>query len=115
VYALRVHTVATSRVTHRPWFGDVALVVFLLAQACDGVLTYVGVSTFGPAIEGNPIVGWLMAGLGCGAGVMTAKLVAGLFGVLLHLSDVHNAVAALAGFYLLAAVAPWVALLFVLS
>jgi hypothetical protein len=90
-------------------------VVFLLAQASDGVLTYVGVSTFGPAIEGNPLVSWLMGALGCGAGVATAKVAAGLFGIMLHQSDVHKAVAVLAGFYLVVAVAPWLALLFVMT
>ena len=33
---------------NRHLFGDVSVVVFLLAQALDGVLTYVGVSTYGP-------------------------------------------------------------------
>jgi len=115
VYGIQVQNLGNQPLSGRSRFGDVALVVFLIAQACDGVLTYVGVSTFGPAIEGNPIVGWLMAGLGCGAGVTTAKLIAGLFGVLLHLSDVHKAVAALAGFYLIVAVVPWIAVLFLWS
>jgi hypothetical protein len=112
VYALRVHTVATPCATRRSWFGDFALVVFLVAQASDGVLTYIGVSTFGRAIEGNPLIVWMMAMLGDGAGLATAKVAAGLFGIVLHLSDVHKAVAVLAGFYLVVAVAPWVAVLF---
>jgi hypothetical protein len=102
-------------VTSRSVFGDLALVLFLLAQASDGVLTYVGVRTFGPGIEGNPLIAWLMTSLGQGAGLATAKLAAGVFGIALHLSDVHKAVAALAGFYFAVAVGPWVALLFVWS
>jgi len=112
VYALRLHTVATPVATQRSRFGDVALVLFLVAQASDGVLTYVGVSTFGHGIEGNPVIIWLMGVLGDGAGLATAKLAAGMFGIVLHLSDVHKAVAVLAGFYLIVAVAPWVAVLF---
>ena len=96
-------------------FGDVALIVFLLVQALDGALTYVGVVTFGLAAEGNPLIAWLMNALGHGAGVAAAKLVAGLFGVLLHVSGVHKAVAVLAGFYIVVAVAPWLAFLFLWS
>ncbi len=47
-------------------FGDVALLVFLVAQALDGVLTYVGVSVYGSRMEGNPILGWLMSAIGQG-------------------------------------------------
>ena len=113
MYALRAGDLGSGRATGRSLFGDLALVVFLLAQASDGVLTYIGISTFGPAIEGNPLIAWLMASLGNGAGVTTAKVVAGLLGIALHLSDVHRAVAVLAGFYLVVAVGPWLALLFV--
>ena len=113
MYALRAATLRTGRLTTRSRFGDLALIAFLVTQLSDGVLTYVGVLTFGPSIEGNPLVGWLMAALGYGPGVAAAKIAAGLFGVALHLFDVHGAVAALAGFYLLVAVGPWLAVLFV--
>jgi uncharacterized membrane protein len=98
--------------TRRDRFGDVALVVFLLAQAFDGVLTYVGVSTYGLHMEGNPFIGWLMSAMGEGAGLATAKLAAGFFGIALHLSAVHRAVAVLAFFYVAVAVLPWLAILF---
>ena len=113
MYALEIHKVGSGRARGRSVFGDLALLVFLLAQASDGVLTYIGVNTFGPSIEGNPLVAWLMASLGNGPGVATAKLAAGCFGIALHLSAVHRAVAVLAAFYLVVAVAPWIALLFV--
>src|SRR6187551_3848362 len=72
-------------------FGDLAVVVFLLAQVSDGVLTYIGVSTYGASIEGNPLITWLMASMGQGAGLAMAKVTAGCFGVALHLSAVHRA------------------------
>jgi hypothetical protein len=115
VYAIGIQTVGSRRVIHRSRFGDLALVAFLLAQACDGALTYVGVLTFGVQAEGNPVVAWLMMALGQGPGLAAAKLMAGGFGIVLHLSDVHRAVAILAGFYLVVAIVPWVALLFVWS
>jgi uncharacterized membrane protein len=93
-------------------FGNVALVIFLLAQAFDGVLTYVGVSTYGVRMEGNPFIGWLMSAMGEAAGLATAKVAAGFFGIALHLSAVHKAVALLALFYLAVAVLPWIAILF---
>jgi hypothetical protein len=94
------------------WFGNVVVIAFLLAQACDGVLTYVGVSLHGIAAEGNPIIAWMMQSMGHGAGLATAKGVAGGFGIVLHLSSVHRVVAALAFFYVAVAVVPWMAILF---
>ncbi len=102
----------SARARGRCLFGDLALVIFLLAQVSDGVLTFVGVTTLGPTVEGNPVITWLMSAAGTGAGLMIAKLAAGCFGIVLHLSEVHKAVAALACFYLVVAVVPWLGLLF---
>lgn len=105
-------TISTSRATSRSLFGDLALVVFLLAQAGDGVLTYVGVNVYGPQMEGNPLIAWLMATFGQIPALAGAKVTAGVFGIVLHLSAVHKAVAALALFYVVVAICPWVVLLF---
>jgi hypothetical protein len=102
----------TAGATRRNVFGDVALVLFLVAQASDGVLTYVGVATYGVGIEANPLIAWLMEMMGHGAGLTTAKVTAATFGVALHLVSVHKAVAVLAVFYLAVAVVPWLTLLF---
>jgi hypothetical protein len=104
--------VGTRGATRRNAFGDVALLVFLVTQVLDGVLTYIGVSTYGMHMEGNPVIAWLMSAMGQGPALATAKVTAGFFGVVLHLSAVHTAVALLAGFYLIVAVVPWVAILF---
>ena len=100
------------QVSHRSTFGDLALLLFLLAQASDGVLTYIGVSLYGLHMEGNPVIAWLMASIGEGPALASAKLAAGGFGVALHLSAVHRAVACLALFYFVVAVGPWVAILY---
>jgi len=105
--------VGTHRTTGR-LFGDLAVIVFLLAQISDGVLTYIGVSTYGLSIEGNPLIAWLMEAMGEGPGLATAKVTAGFFGMILHLAAVHKAVALLAAFYIVVAVIPWLAILFVL-
>jgi hypothetical protein len=96
-------------------FGDVALIAFLLAQASDGVLTYVGVRMYGLRVEGNPLIGWLMTAMGEVPALAIAKAAAGFFGIVLHLSSVHRAVALLAAFYVAVAVVPWIAILFYLN
>jgi uncharacterized membrane protein len=93
-------------------FADVVVVVFLIAQACDGVFTYIGVSVYGVGIEGNPLLAWLMSAIGEGPAVAAAKMIAGAFGIALHLTAVHRVLAALSAFYLAVAVLPWIAILF---
>lgn len=95
-------------------FGDVAVVIFLLVQAMDGVLTYVGVHVWGPAIEANPIVRSAVSLAGVGAGLAGAKLVAVAFGIMLHLRGVHHVIAILTAFYIAAAILPWTLLLLTL-
>ena len=96
----------------RPLFGDVVLVVFLLSQVFDGVFTYLGVITFGPRIEANPLIAILMRHLGHGAALTAAKIIAGCLGIGLHLRGTHAAVAVLAVFYVGVAVLPWAVILF---
>jgi hypothetical protein len=96
----------------RASFGNLVVIAFLIAQACDGVFTYVGVSVYGLSMEGNPILGWMMHVMGHGVALTTAKAVAGAFGIALHLGSVHKVVAALALFYVAVAVIPWIVLLF---
>jgi len=93
-------------------FGEIALVVFLFAQFTDGLFTYLGVSAFGLGVEANPIVVSLMTHLGHGPGLVSAKMLAAVLGVCLYQRRIHGAVAALAGFYLTVAIAPWAVLLF---
>jgi len=93
------------------FFGNFAVLAFLSVQACDGVLTYIGMAAFGPHMEGNPLVSSLMVALGVGPGLASAKLVAGVFGILLHLSGVHRLIALLTAIYVALAVVPWTALL----
>ena len=96
----------------RSRFGDAMLVLFLLAQCLDGVFTYVGVMTFGLGIEANPLITALMVYFGEGVALLGAKCVASALGIMLHLRQVHGAVAALAAFYVAVAIVPWTAILF---
>ena len=104
--------VSIAGATRRTLFGDTVLVAFLLTQALDGVLTYVGVNTYGLKVEGNPLLGWMMTVFGQGAALATAKLAAGAFGIALHLTAVHRVVFVLTAFYVAVAVVPWIGILF---
>src|SRR6185503_15518333 len=94
-------------------FGNVAIVAFLLAQCFDGIFTYIGVSTYGLGVEGNPLIVTLMTSLGQGTALVTAKTLAAMLGVCLHLYEIHSAVALLAGFYFAVAILPWMAILII--
>ena len=96
----------------RSSFGDLVLVAFLLTQGLDGFYTYVGVLTYGPGVEANPVVGALMAHLGHAAGLASAKAVASLLGICLYFCQVYTVLALLTGFYLTAAIAPWMIILY---
>jgi len=100
-----------NHASRRSWFGDAVLLIFLLTQCLDGVFTYVGVVSFGLSIEANPLIAALMTHVGHGMALMTAKGVAALLGIGLHLRQVHAAVALLALFYVVIAVIPWIAIL----
>ncbi|PYR00732.1 MAG: hypothetical protein DMF97_09005 [Acidobacteria bacterium] len=96
--------------TPRSTFGDFVVVGFLIVQCLDGVLTYLGVSIWGPDIEANPLISSAMALAGPIPGLAGAKLVAIGFGIILHLRRVHNIVALLTLVYLTVAILPWAAL-----
>jgi hypothetical protein len=91
------------------------VILFLAGQACDGVLTYVGVRLYGLGMEANPVLIWLMGAMGQGLALATAKGSAGAIGIGLHLAGVHRVVAGLAAFYLIVAILPWIAILFMSS
>ncbi len=101
---------------YRPWdasadlYGNVLVIGFILVQCLDGIFTYVGIATFGPAIEANPLVSSAIALAGPGAGLTAAKLLAASCGIALHLLRVHGLVAALTAFYVAVALIPWAGL-----
>ena len=91
----------------RSIFGDGVLLVFILAQVADGLFTYLGITAFGTAIEGNPLVAWYVAAFGAGVAVIAAKGFAVACGATLHLQAMHRTIGVLAILYLAAAVLPW--------
>jgi uncharacterized membrane protein len=91
----------------RSWFGDAVFVFFLLAQVTDGVFTYVGISTFGAPIEGNPLVAWPIAVFGAGVALISLKMMVAACASFLHWRAMHRTIGVLTIFYLAVAVWPW--------
>ena len=91
--------------------GDAIWVAFVAAQAADGVLTYVGVYTFGPSIEANPLLAWCIASGGAGLALVAAKMLALGCGTLLHIQGMHRSIVLLTTVYAGAAIWRWVTVL----
>ncbi len=94
------------------WFGNLAVIGFMLVQYLDGFYTYAGFSIWGLNIEANPLIRSAVGAVGPGTGLALAKLVAIGFGILLHLRGIHLAVAILTGVYVVLSIVPWTHLLF---
>src|SRR6476646_6837702 len=88
-------------------FGDIAVVTFMVVQALDGILTYLGVHIWGPSVEAIPLISSAVSFAGVGTGVALAKIFAVGLGMILHLRRVHGVVALLTAFYLAVAIVPW--------
>jgi hypothetical protein len=93
----------------------VLLVVFIVLQAADGLLTYAAVERFGVAAEGNPILATWMMLTGYEAALLGAKTLACLCGGVLYVAGVYHVLAGLSVLYLFAAVVPWLQILSFIS
>ena len=83
------------------------LIVFLLTQVFDGILTYVAVAWLGVVGEGNLLLATVMHLAGAGPALVGAKSLAAGCGLLLHSRGLHGVLGVLTGLYILAAIAPW--------
>lgn len=87
------------------------LLLFLIAQLCDGLFTYVAVSAFGLAAEGNLLLATWMGLVGPAPALLGAKMLAVGCGILLYIKGVHRTLALLTIFYAVGAVGPWLLVL----
>jgi hypothetical protein len=85
----------------------VILLVFLVLQVFDGVLTYAAVAWLGIVGEGNILLATAMSLIGPGPALLTAKSLAAGCGVLLYARGFYVVLGALTGLYVVAAIAPW--------
>ena len=86
------------------------VVLFLIAQVCDGVLTYAALQLFGPQAEGNPLLLTWIALVGPESALLGAKVLASGCGILLYLVGTHRVLFGLTLLYGVAAVGPWLAI-----
>ena len=93
----------------------VILMLFLMAQACDGMFTYAAVRAHGLGAEGNLLLATWMALIGPAPALVGAKTLAAACGVLLYIKGVHKTLALLTAFYALGAVGPWLIVLTMLG
>jgi hypothetical protein len=91
--------------------AQILWLAFVIVQALDGAMSYVGVSLHGPGIEANPLVGWYLAVFGPALGFTVAKLFAVTCGAVLYFTARYRWVAILTLVYLIFAVGPWLQLL----
>ena len=83
------------------------LIVFVILQAADGLITYAAVSIFGTHAEGNPLLETWIHLAGPGPALFGAKLLACACGVLLYNLGIRRTLAALTAFYVFAGIGPW--------
>lgn len=110
---------ATARTAQLPYTmhprmlgHQLVFAAFLLTQILDGILTYVGVSAFGIAAEGNPLLAWLMASYDEVIALAGAKILAACCGVALYILAVDRLLAVLTLVYIGGALVPWTLILF---
>jgi hypothetical protein len=99
-----------STISRETWFGNLVIVLFLVAQVLDALLTYLGL-TIGIS-EGNPLVAYSLRHAGIGPGLTMTKLVAVACSMGLHLRGLHRVLALLTLIYLSLAILPWTYLLY---
>jgi hypothetical protein len=93
----------------RPRLSTATLILaaFVVIQALDGLLSYLGVSAHGLWLEGNPIVSWYAHQFGPGVAFAGAKLFAIACGAVLYLTGRHTWLVVLTLVHVVAAIAPW--------
>lgn len=92
----------------RDSLAEAIWIAFVVVQALDGAMTFIGIQTFGTHIEANPLVAWYVWALGPAVALLAAKLFAVACGAALYLTAYHKTIAVLALTYLLGAVGPWI-------
>ena len=88
--------------------SQLVLAIFLVAQAYDGIFTYVAVQAYGIVAEGNVLLATWIDLIGAGPAIFGAKLLAAACGILLYRLGVRRALIGLTAFYVIAAIMPWV-------
>ena len=89
---------------------QLTVALFLLAQVCDGLLTYAALQHFGTSAEGNPLLVVWIALVGPEPAIVGAKLLAAGCGLILYVVAFHRVLLGLTLLYAAAAIGPWLAI-----
>lgn len=87
------------------------LAMFFVAQAFDGLFTYVAVQAYGVMAEGNVLLATWISLVGLGPALVGAKVLACGCGLLLYCLGLQRALLGLTLFYATAAIVPWLVVL----
>ena len=87
------------------------LAMFFVAQAFDGLFTYVAVQAYGVVAEGNVILATWIDLVGLAPALIGAKVLACCCGVLLYCLGLRRALLGLTVFYAAVAIVPWLVVL----
>jgi hypothetical protein len=83
------------------------LLLFLAAQAFDGVFTYVAVTAVGTHAESNQFLVFWMALIGAGPTLLVAKSLAIAAGAFVYHRGLYVVLAGLTALYAAVAIGPW--------
>ena len=83
------------------------LLLFMVAQAYDGLFTYIAVRALGPDVEGNFILATWMVLVGPAPTLLVAKGVAAAAGALVYWRGLHGVLAGMTALYACVAIIPW--------
>ena len=84
-----------------------ALALFVSVQLADGVWTASGITRFGPEMEANPLLYFLMTTCGMAGTLVSVKLLTMSSGAFLHFKSQDLALALLTVIYVFGAILPW--------
>jgi uncharacterized protein DUF5658 len=87
--------------------GIAALALFMGVQVADGVCTASGIARFGPGVEANPILYFLLTTCGMAGALVSMKLVAILSGAFLYSRSQNLTLSLLTVLYVFGAILPW--------
>jgi hypothetical protein len=87
--------------------GIATLALFMGVQIADGVWTANGIARFGPGIEANPLLCFLLTTCGIAGALVSVKLIAILSGAFLYARSQILALSLLTVLYVFGAILPW--------
>jgi hypothetical protein len=100
-----------ARSLQLPWWlmqiSRLVLLLYLTAQALDGLFTYVGVHALGVEIERNVILATWMMLVGTAPTLLVAKTLAAAAGIFIYIRGFHGVLATLTALYAVMAIGPW--------